>query len=222
MSHPGNDNIIDNERDKMETPNNEPTVDEKRKPFCRAIETTGLIEELKKYREGEEVPYDALTKAAMGNCAPGKIKYPFLKSARDILFKEDGVEFKAIPNVGLVRMSSKDKLANAKFAKVKLANATVANVKLAKDKLANDKLDKAKRTLPSYNRKAKKDMHRLQHTDFDSLNPDEQLCHSVHLSILNVLRCSTSGDRVNKVSKVIANNEQPERLALEETLKTFL
>jgi len=192
MSHPGNDNIIDNERDKMETPNNEPTVDEKRKPFCRAIETTGLIEELKKYREGEEVPYDALTKAAMGNCAPGKIKYPFLKSARDILFKEDGVEFKAIPNVGLVRMSSKDKL------------------------------DKAKRTLPSYNRKAKKDMHRLQHTDFDSLNPDEQLCHSVHLSILNVLRCSTSGDRVNKVSKVIANNEQPERLALEETLKTFL
>ena len=188
MSHPGNDNIIDNERDKMETP----TVDEKRKPFCRAIETTGLIKELKKYREGEEIPYDALTKAAMGNCSPGKIKYPFLKSARDILFKEDGVEFRAIPNVGLMRMSDKDKLS------------------------------KAKRTIPSYNRKAKKDMHRLQNTDFDNLNPDEQLCHSVHLSILNVLRCSTSGDRVNKITKVIANNEQPERLALEETLKTFL
>lgn len=26
-----------------------PTVDEKRKPFCRAIETTSLMEELEKY-----------------------------------------------------------------------------------------------------------------------------------------------------------------------------
>ena len=36
MSHPGNDEIIDKERDEM----TEQTVDEDRKPFCRAIETT--------------------------------------------------------------------------------------------------------------------------------------------------------------------------------------
>ena len=69
-----------------------PTVDEERKPFCRAIETTSLMKELEKYRDSEEIPYDALTKAAMGNCHPGGIKHHFLKSARDILFKEQGIE----------------------------------------------------------------------------------------------------------------------------------
>ena len=60
-----------------------PTVDEERKPFCRAIETTSLMEQLEKLRNGEEISYEDLTKAAMGNCAPGGIKHHFLKSARD-------------------------------------------------------------------------------------------------------------------------------------------
>ena len=169
-----------------------PTVDEERKPFCRAIETTSLMKEREKYRDSEEIPYDALTTAAMGNCAPGGIKHHFLKSARDILFKEKGIEFKAIPNIGLVRMSDSDKMV------------------------------KTKKTLPSYNKKVKKDMHRLRSVDYDELTSDEQLCHNVNMSILNVLRCSTAGDGVNKVTKVIANNNKPERLALEETLKMFL
>jgi hypothetical protein len=188
MSHSGNDEIIDKERDEM----TDPTVDEERKPFCRAIETASLMKELEKYRDGEEIPYDALTKAAMGSCHPGGIKHHFLKSARDILFKEQGIEFKAIPNVGLTRMSDSDKMV------------------------------KTKKTLPSYNKKVKKDMHRLRSVEYDELTNDEQLCHNVNMSILNVLRCSTAGDGVNKVTKVIANNTQPERLALEETLKMFL
>ncbi len=86
-----------------------PTVNEKREPFCRAIETTGLMKDLEHLRDGELAEYPDLSKTAMGNCAPGGIKYGFLKSARDILFKNKGIEFKAIPNVGLQRMTDEDK-----------------------------------------------------------------------------------------------------------------
>ena len=170
----------------------DPTVNEKREPFCRAIETTGLMKDLEHLRDGELAEYPDLSKTAMGNCGPGGIKCGFLKSARDILFKTKGIEFKAIPNVGLTRMSDSDKMV------------------------------KTKKTLPSYNKKVKKDMHRLRSVEYDELTTDEQLCHNVNMSILNVLRCSTAGDGINKVTKTIANNKQPERLALEETLKMFL
>ena len=88
----------------------DPTVNEKREPFCRAIETSSLMKELEKLRDGEEITYEELSKIAMGNCAPTGIKKGFLKSARDILFKNKGVEFKAIPNVGLQRMTDEDKM----------------------------------------------------------------------------------------------------------------
>ena len=169
-----------------------PTVDEKRKPFCRAIETTSLMEELEKYRDSEEIPYDTLTKPAMGNCAPGGIKHSFLQSARTILFKEKGIEFKAIPNVGLVRMSD------------------------------SDKIIKTRKVLPSYNKKVKKDMARLASVEFDNLSKDEQLCHQVNFSILNCLQEESSGTGIQKVNKTIASNPNPERLALEETLKLFI
>ena len=170
----------------------DPTVNEKRKPFCRAIETTSLMEELEKYRDSEEISYDALTKPAMGNCAPGGIKHGFLQSARTILFKEKGIEFKAIPNVGLVRMSDSDKIV------------------------------KTKKVLPTYNKKVKKDMARLASVEFDNLSKDEQLCHQVNFSILNCLQEQSSGTGIQTVNKTIASNPHPERLALEQTLKLFI
>ena len=170
----------------------DPTVDEKRKPFCRAIETTSLMEELEKYRDSEEISYDALTKPAMGNCAPGGIKHGFLQSARTILFKEKGIEFKAIPNVGLLRMSDSDKIV------------------------------KTKKVLPTYNKKVKKDMARLASVEFDNLSKDEQLCHQVNFSILNCLQEQSSGTGIQTVNKTIASNPHPERLALEQTLKLFI
>ena len=170
----------------------DPTVNEKRKPFCRAIETTSLMEELEKYRDSEEISYDALTKPAMGNCAPGGIKHGFLQSARTILFKEKGIEFKAIPNVGLVRMSDSDKIV------------------------------KTKKVLPTYNKKVKKDMGRLASVEFDNLSKDEQLCHQVNFSILNCLQEQSSGTGIQTVNKTIASNPHPERLALEQTLKLFI
>ena len=170
----------------------DPTVNEKRKPFCRAIETTSLMEELEKYRDSEEISYDALTKPAMGNCAPGGIKHGFLQSARTILFKEKGIEFKAIPNVGLVRMSDSDKIV------------------------------KTKKVLPTYNKKVKKAMARLASVEFDNLSKDEQLCHQVNFSILNCLQEQSSGTGIQTVNKTIASNPHPERLALEQTLKLFI
>ena len=188
MSHPGNDEIIDKEKDEM----TDPTVDDPKVPFCRAIETISLIKALKQYREGETVTYEELAKPAMGNCAPLNIKHSFLQSARAILFKEDAIEFKAIPNVGLIRMSD------------------------------SDKIDKSKKALPSFTKKVKKEMHRLASVDYQNLSNDNKLYHNVNMSILNAIKVHSSGDGVNKVTKIIKQNPHPERLALEETLKLFL
>jgi len=170
----------------------DPTVNEKREPFCRAIETTSLMKELEKLRNGEEITYEELSKIAMGNCAPTGIKKGFLKSARDILFKTKGIEFKAIPNAGLQRMSDEDKM------------------------------DKSQKTLPSYQRKVRKDMHRLTSIDFDKLSASKQLEWNIQMTATNVLKTVSSGDGINIITKEIASNSNPDRLALEETLKLFM
>ena len=168
------------------------TVNEKREPFCRAIETTSLMKELEKLRNGEEITYEELSKIAMGNCAPTGIKKGFLKSARDILFKTKGIEFKAIPNVGLQRMSDEDKM------------------------------DKSQKTLPSYQRKVRKDMHRLTSIDFDKLSTSKQLEWNIQMTATNVLKVFSSGDGVAVITKEISNNSNPDKLALEQTLKLFI
>ncbi len=170
----------------------DPTVNEKREPFCRAIETTSLMKELEKLRSSEEITYEELSKIAMGNCAPTGIKKGFLKSARDILFKTKGIEFKAIPNVGLQRMTDEDKM------------------------------EKSQKTLPSYQRKVKKDMHRLTSIEYDKLSTSKQLEWNIQMTATNVLKVVSSGDGVNIITKEIANNSNPDRLALEETLKLFM
>ncbi len=170
----------------------DPTVDEKREPFCRAIETSSLMKELEKLRNGEEITYEELSKIAMGNCAPTGIKKGFLKSARDILFKTKGIEFKAIPNVGLQRMSDEDKM------------------------------DKSQKTLPSYQRKVRKDMHRLTSIDFDKLSTSKQLEWNIQMTATNVLKVFSSGDGVAVITKEIASNSNPDKLALEQTLKLFI
>jgi hypothetical protein len=170
----------------------DPTVNEKREPFCRAIETTSLMKELEKLRSSEEITYEELSKIAMGNCAPTGIKKGFLKSARDILFKTKGIEFKAIPNVGLQRMSDEDKM------------------------------DKSQKTLPSYQRKVRKDMHRLTSIEFNKLSTSKQLEWNIQMTATNVLKVFSSGDGVAVITKEIANNSNPDKLALEETLKLFI
>ena len=170
----------------------DPTVNEKREPFCRAIETSSLMKELENLRDGEEITYEELSKTAMGNCAPTGIKKGFLKSARDILFKNKGVEFKAIPNVGLQRMSDEDKM------------------------------DKSQKTLPSYQRKVRKDMHRLSSIEFDKLSTSKLLEWNIQMTATNVLKVVSSGDGVNIITKEISNNSNPDKLALEQTLKLFI
>ena len=170
----------------------DPTVNEKREPFCRAIETTGLMKDLENLKDGELAEYPDLSKTAMGNCAPGQIKSGFLKSARDILFKTKGIEFKAIPNVGLQRMSDEDKM------------------------------EKSQKTLPSYQRKVKKDMHRLTNIKYNDLSTAKQLEWNIQVTAINVLKTVSSGEGVNIITKEIASNSNPDRLALEQTLKLFI
>ena len=170
----------------------DPTVNEKREPFCRAIETSSLMKELEKLRDGEEITYEELSKIAMGNCAPTGIKKGFLKSARDILFKNKGIEFKAIPNVGLQRMSDEDKM------------------------------EKSQKTLPSYQRKVKKDMHRLTNIKYNDLSAAKQLEWNIQVTAYNVLKTVSSGDGVDIITKEIASNSNPDKLALEQTLKLFI
>ena len=170
----------------------DPTVNEKREPFCRAIETTGLMKDLENLKDGELAEYPDLSKTAMGNCGPGGIKCGFLKSARDILFKNKGIEFKAIPNVGLQRMSDEDKM------------------------------EKSQKTLPSYQRKVRKDMHRLTNIKYDELSAAKQLEWTIQVTAINVLKTVSSGEGVNIITKEIASNSNPDRLALEATLKLFI
>ena len=170
----------------------DPTVNEKREPFCRAIETTGLMQDLENLREGEIGEYPELSKTAMGNCAPGGIKCGFLKSARDILFKNKGIEFKAIPNIGLQRMTDEDKM------------------------------EKSQKTLPSYQRKVRKDMHRLTNIKYDELSAAKQLEWNIQVTAINVLKTVSSGEGVNIITKEIASNSNPDKLALEQTLKLFI
>ena len=170
----------------------DPTVNEKREPFCRAIETTGLMKDLEHLRDGELAEYPDLSKTAMGNCAPGGIKCGFLKSARDILFKNKGIEFKAIPNIGLQRMTDEDKM------------------------------EKSQKTLPSYQRKVKKDMHRLTNIKYNDLSTAKQLEWNIQVTAINVLKTVSSGDGINIITKEIASNSNPDKLALEATLKLFI
>ena len=170
----------------------DPTVNEKREPFCRAIETTGLMKDLENLKDGELAEYPDLSKTAMGNCGPGGIKCGFLKSARDILFKTKGIEFKAIPNVGLQRMSDEDKM------------------------------EKSQKTLPSYQRKVRKDMHRLTNIKYDELSSAKQLEWNIQVTAINVLKTVSSGEGVNIITKEIASNSHPDKLALEQTLKLFI
>ena len=170
----------------------DPTINEKREPFCRAIETSSLMKELEKLRDGEEITYEELSKIAMGNCAPTGIKKGFLKSARDILFKNKGIEFKAIPNTGLQRMTDEHKM------------------------------DKSQKTLPSYQRKVKKDMHRLTNIKYNDLSTAKQLEWNIQVTAYNVLKTVSSGDGVNIITKEIASNSNPDKLALEQTLKLFI
>ena len=170
----------------------DPTVNEKREPFCRAIETTGLMKDLENLKDGELAEYPDLSKTAMGNCGPGAIKCGFLKSARDILFKNKGIEFKAIPNIGLQRMTDEDKMV------------------------------KSQKTLPSYQRKVRKDMHRLTNIKYDELSAAKQLEWNIQVTAINVLKTVSSGEGVNIITKEIPSNSNPDRLALEATLKLFI
>ena len=86
-------------------------VNPKYKKFHRAYETQLLINALGKIKQGSVISYESLSEIAIGNCRHGGDKNNFLNSARIILRKESGIEFKAIHNIGLRRMTDAEKIA---------------------------------------------------------------------------------------------------------------
>ncbi len=83
-------------------------------------------------------------------------------------------------------------------------------------------MEKSQKTLPSYQRKVKKDMHRLTSIEYDKLSASKQLEWNIQMTATNVLKTVSSGDGINIITKEIASNSNPDRLALEATLKLFI
>ena len=85
-----------------------------------------------------------------------------------------------------------------------------------------DKMEKSQKTLPSYQRKVRKDMHRLTNIKYDELSAAKQLEWNIQVTAINVLKTVSSGEGVNIITKEIASNSNPDKLALEQTLKLFI
>lgn len=141
--------------------------------FHRAIETSELLKKLQTVKIDAILTYDETDAVAMGGTRPGEIKAHYLRSARVILQKQTGIEFQAIPNIGLKRMND------------------------------TDKITKSRRSLQGYNRKAKRDIRRLTSCDYPTLSAEQKLAHNAQISVLNAIKTGSSGDRINRVEKRI-------------------
>ena len=88
-------------------------INPKNEKFHRTIETQQLIQFLLKATETKRITYEELSIPAMGDCSHHGDKNNFLTSARKIVREGYGIEFKAIHNVGIQRMTDAEKIAKA-------------------------------------------------------------------------------------------------------------
>ena len=65
-------------------------------------------------------------------------------------------------------------------------------------------------------------MHRLTNIKYNDLSAAKQLEWNIQVTAYNVLKTVSSGDGVNIITKEIASNSNPDKLALEQTLKLFI
>ena len=164
----------------------------KRKKFHRSWETLVLIKRLFLMKEDDQVTYEELSDIAKGDVSYDGDKANFLVSARQIVKKERGYEFKAIHNVGLRRMTTAEKV--AKYAKF--------NYQIVK---------KCKAGMIS--------MSMLSQSDYNKLSKEDKMNHDTAMTMLNVHRVHGSAEVVHRVEKAIKEKRQP--LALKEFVKAF-
>ena len=164
----------------------------KRKKFHRAWETLELMKKLFSMKEDDKVTYQELSDIAKGDVSYDGDKANFLTSARQIVKKEKGYEFKAIHNVGLRRMTTAEKV--AKYAKF--------NYQIVK---------KCKAGIIS--------MSMLSDSDYNKLTKEDKIKHDTTMTMLYVHKVHGGAEVVHRVEKAIKEKRQP--LALKEFVKAF-
>lgn len=157
-------------------------VNPKNKKFHRAYETQLIITALGKVKQGGIISYDELSEIAMGSCRHGEDKSNFLTSARIIVRKEAGIEFKAIHNIGLRRMTDSEKIAK------------------------NDKLNE------QIVRKSKQGIASMASTNYDKLSDEDKVTFNKNMTLLNGHRVMGSAETVYKVVKAVRGRKEPLQL----------
>ena len=154
-------------------------INPKNEKFHRALETQQLIKFLLKTTETKRVTYEELSKPAMGDCSHHGDKNGFLVSARKILRESYGIEFKAIHNVGIQRMTDSEKVA------------------------------KSTRTHQQMVRKSKAVISSLSSTKYYKLSAKDKLDHNTGLSIMSMVNHVNSPKMVDQIQKLVKTKKKP-------------
>tara|TARA_B100000809_G_scaffold260282_1_gene306902 strand:- start:616 stop:1164 length:549 start_codon:yes stop_codon:yes gene_type:complete len=154
-------------------------IDPKNERFHRAFETNELIKALLKVKVGMQVTYKALSKVAMGDCAFHGPKYSFLLTARCIVRKQTGIEFKAIHNVGLRHMTDEEKITKSSL------------------------------NMASIGKKAKRIVSSITSTNYHRLSADNKIEHNTNLSIMNAVGHMNSPEKIAKVQRAVKAKKEP-------------
>ncbi len=151
----------------------------KNEKFHRTIETQQLIQFLLKATEKKALTYKELSKPAMGDCSHHGDKNGFLTSARKVLRESYGIEFKAIHNVGIQRMTDTEKVA------------------------------KSVRTHQQMVRKSKAVISSLFSTKYHGLSAKDKIDHNAGISIMEMVNHVNSPKMVQKVQKLVKTKKKP-------------
>ncbi len=154
-------------------------INPKNEKFHRTIETQQLIKFLLKATEKKILTYEALNVPAMGDCSHHGDKNRFLASARKILRQGYGIEFKAIHNVGIQRMTDSEKVA------------------------------KSKRTHEQMVRKAKAVISSLASTKYSQLSAKDKLSLNTSVTIMGMVNHVNSPKMVDKIQKLVKTKKKP-------------
>ena len=151
----------------------------KNEKFHRTIETQQLIKFLLKSTEAKRITYDELAIPAMGDCSHHGDKNRFLTSARRILRQSYGIEFKAIHNVGIQRMTDTEKVA------------------------------KSKKTHEQMVRKAKAVISSLASTKYSKLSAKDKISLNTSVTIMDMVNHVNSPKMVDQIQKLVKTKKKP-------------
>ena len=154
-------------------------INPKIEKFHRTIETQQLIQFLFKATETKRITYEELSIPAMGDCSHHGDKNNFLTSARKIVREGYGIEFKAIHNVGIQRMTDAEKIAKSARAHQQMV------------------------------RKSKAVISSLASTKYYKLSAKDKVTHNTTTTIMGMVNAVNSPKTVIKMQKSIKEKKRP-------------